>query len=42
MHAWANLNVGQILLNPGLWSGLVVAALLLFAAARVRRSRGPI
>ena len=42
MHAWANLNVGQILLNPGLWSGLIVAALLLFAAARVRRSRGPI
>jgi ABC-2 type transport system permease protein len=42
MHAWANLNVSQSLLNPGLWSGLVVAALFLFAAARVRRSRGPI
>jgi ABC-2 type transport system permease protein len=42
MHAWANLNVGQFLLNPGLWSGLVAAALFLFAAARVRRSRGPI
>ena len=42
MHAWANLNVSQFLLNPGLWSGLVVAALFLFGAARVRRSRGPI
>jgi len=42
MHAWANLNIGQSLLNPGLWSGLVVAALFLLAAARIRRSRGPI
>ena len=42
MHEWANLNIGQSLLNPGLWSGLVVAALFLFAAARIRRSRGPI
>jgi ABC-2 type transport system permease protein len=42
MHAWADVNVGQFLLNPSLWSGLVVSALLLFAAARVRRSRGPI
>lgn len=41
-HAWAHLNVGQFLLNPGLWSGLIVAALFLFAAARVRRNRGPI
>jgi len=42
MHAWEHLNLGQFLLNPSLWSGLIVAALLLFAAARVRRSRGPI
>jgi len=42
MHEWANLNIGQSLLNPGLWSGLVIAALFLFAAARIRRSRGPI
>jgi ABC-2 type transport system permease protein len=42
MHAWADLNIGQFLLNPGLWSGLIAAALFLFAAARVRRNRGPI
>jgi ABC-2 type transport system permease protein len=42
MHAWANLNIGKSLLNPGPWSGLVVAALFLFAEARIRRSRGPI
>jgi len=42
MHAWAHLNFGQFLVSPGLWSGLVVAALFLFAAARLRRSRGPI
>jgi ABC-2 type transport system permease protein len=42
MHAWADFNVGQFLLNRGLWSGLIVSALLLFAAARVRRNRGPI
>jgi ABC-2 type transport system permease protein len=41
MHAWGQLNLGEFLLNGGLWSGLVVAALFLFAAARVRRSRGP-
>jgi ABC-2 type transport system permease protein len=42
MHTWANLSVGQFLLNPGLWIGLALAALFLLAAARVRRSRGPI
>lgn len=42
MHAWANLNIGQLLLNPSMWVGLAIAALFLFAAARVRRSRGPI
>jgi len=42
MHAWSDLNVSQFLLNPSVWSGLVVAALFLFAASRVRRSRGPI
>jgi ABC-2 type transport system permease protein len=28
--------------NPDLWTGLVVAAVFLFAAVRLRRSRGPI
>jgi ABC-2 type transport system permease protein len=42
MHAWAGVNVGQFLLHPGLWSGLIASALLLFAAARVRHNRGPI
>jgi ABC-2 type transport system permease protein len=41
MHAWAQLNIGQFLLSPSLWSGLIVAALFLFLAARVRRNRGP-
>jgi ABC-2 type transport system permease protein len=42
MHAWADVNVGQFLLHPGLWSGLIASALLLFAAARVRHNRGPL
>ena len=42
MHSWASLNVGQFLFNPSLWSGLIVAVLFLFAAARIRRNRGPI
>jgi ABC-2 type transport system permease protein len=42
MHAWATLNVSQSLLNSGMWSGLFLTASFLFAAARVRRSRGPI
>lgn len=41
-HEWMHLNSGQVLLNPGLWTGLVFAALCLFAAARLRRSRGPV
>ncbi len=39
MHHWAHLSLGEVLLNPSLWSGLVVAAVLLFAAARIRRNR---
>jgi ABC-2 type transport system permease protein len=42
MHSWASLNVGQFLFDPSLWSGLIVAVLFLFAAARIRRNRGPI
>jgi ABC-2 type transport system permease protein len=35
-------DVGQFFLNPGLWCGLVVAALMLLATIRVRHSREPI
>jgi ABC-2 type transport system permease protein len=39
MHAWSHLHVANALLSPGLWTGLVVASLCLFATARVRRGR---
>jgi ABC-2 type transport system permease protein len=42
MHAWAHLNIVRFLLSADLWSGLAVAALFLFVAARVRRNRGPL
>jgi ABC-2 type transport system permease protein len=42
VHSWANLNISRFLFNPSLWSGLIIAALFLFAAARIRRNRGPI
>jgi ABC-2 type transport system permease protein len=35
-------NVGQFLINPGLWTGFALTALFLALAIRVRRSRGPI
>jgi ABC-2 type transport system permease protein len=35
-------HLGQIFITPGLWMGLAVAAAFLFAAARLRRSQGPI
>jgi ABC-2 type transport system permease protein len=38
----ADLDPAGFLATPGLWIGLVVAALLLFAAIRLRRSRDPI
>jgi ABC-2 type transport system permease protein len=41
MHEWSHLNIGQLLFNSSLWIGLIASALLLFAATRVRRSRGP-
>jgi len=37
-----NMSLGQFLVSPGLWTGLVTAALFLYLAMRVRRSRGPI
>ncbi|HEV2493528.1 MAG TPA: ABC transporter permease [Terriglobia bacterium] len=36
------LSPGKFLATPGLWTGLVVAAVLLVAAARLRRYRGSI
>ena len=41
-HSMHVLPFWQFLLNPGLWFGLLVTAGLLFAAARIRRTRGPI
>jgi ABC-2 type transport system permease protein len=35
-------SMGQFLISPGLWIGLAVTAAFLFAAVRLRRSRGPI
>src|SRR5262249_46031735 len=37
-----HLTPGPFLASPGLWLGLVCAALLLVAAARVRRQRTPL
>ena len=37
-----HVTVGRFLTSPGLWIGFAVAAAFLFAAARVRRYRGPI
>ena len=36
-----HLNVGQFLISPGLWIGLVITAAFLAAAVLLRRSRGP-
>jgi ABC-2 type transport system permease protein len=38
MHA----TLGRFLMTPGLWAGLVLAAIFLFGASRLRRSQGPI
>jgi len=35
------ITPGHFLASPGLWLGLTVAAAFLYAAARIRRSRGP-
>ncbi len=36
------LSPGELLTRPGLWFGLAVTAVFLFAAVRLRRYRGPI
>ena len=41
-HQLTLLTLGRFLVSPGLWIGLIVAAAFLFAAVRMRRSRGPI
>ena len=42
MDPLMHLTPGKFLLTPGLWIGLIIAAAFLFAAARLRRYRGPI
>lgn len=41
-HSMHMLPFWRFMLDPGLWFGLLVTAGLLFAAARIRRTRGPI
>ena len=42
MEMMAGEHPGHILISPGLWIGLALTAAFLFAAARLRRSRGVI
>lgn len=42
MDPMTHVTQGRFLVSPGLWVGLAVAAVLLAAAARLRRSRGPL
>jgi ABC-2 type transport system permease protein len=42
MDPLTQITPGKFLTTPGLWIGLVVAAIFLAAAARLRRYRGPI
>ena len=42
MTGMASLDPEKFFSTPGLWIGLIVAAALLFAAAQLRRYRGPI
>jgi hypothetical protein len=42
INSLAGLDPRQILANPELWIGLLVAALFLWAAIRLRRYRDPI
>lgn len=41
-HVWMHLHPGQVIFNPGLWTGLAFATICIFLIARVRRSRGPV
>jgi ABC-2 type transport system permease protein len=42
INSLAQLTPGRYLSSPGLWIGLIVAAVFLAAAVRLRRYRGPI
>jgi ABC-2 type transport system permease protein len=42
MDPMAHLTAGHFLSSPGLWGGLIVAAIFLAAAVRLRRYQGPI
>ena len=42
MDSLTHLTPGQLLISPGLWIGLAVAAAFLAAAVRLRRYQGPI
>jgi len=42
MQAPTLVNLGAFLASPGLWIGLAASAVLLAAAARLRRHQGPI
>jgi len=42
IHEWMHLHLSQVLLSPGLWTGLAFAGICIFAAARLRRRHGPI
>lgn len=42
VHPAMHLAPVQFLISPGLWSGLVLTAIFLALAVRLRRSRGPI
>jgi hypothetical protein len=42
MDSLIHLHPGQILISPGLWTGLALAAAFLAVAVRVRRYREPI
>jgi ABC-2 type transport system permease protein len=41
-HPMTHLTPGLLLISPGLWAGLVLTAVFLVGAARLRRSAGPI
>jgi ABC-2 type transport system permease protein len=42
MFGMPHIELGRFLANPGVWAGVVVAAALVYAAVRVRRSAAPI
>jgi ABC-2 type transport system permease protein len=42
MHSMSHLDLGTFLSAPGLWIGLVLAAIFLAGAVRLRHDRGPI